>query len=229
MMDLNVGPSLRLSPHGCFPLVLWGLAGERTYCLEGSAVTVGAAIQWLRDGLGILTDVADSGVIAASVPDSGGVWCIPAFQGLGTPYLDPAARAVIGGLSRATGRAQIVRAVLEGIAFRCGEVVEALRADAPGSELEVLRADGGAARNDFLMQCQADVTGVAVERPEVFDAASLGAAYLAGLATGFWKDLGDAARTWRRDRVFEPRLSADERGERYARWKTIVDLARRQP
>ena len=229
MMDLNVGPSLRLSPHGCFPLVLWGLGGERTYCLEGSAVTVGAAIQWLRDGLGILTDVADSGAIAASVPDSGGVWCIPAFQGLGTPYLDPAARAVIGGLSRATGRAQIVRAVLEGIAFRCGEVVEALRADAPGSELAVLRVDGGASRNDFLMQCQADVTGVAIERPEVFDAASLGAAYLAGLATGFWKDLGEAARTWRRDRVFEPRLSADERGERYARWKTIVELARRQP
>jgi glycerol kinase len=229
MMDLNVGPSLRLSPHGCFPLVLWGLGGERTYCLEGSAVTVGAAIQWLRDGLGILTDVADSGAIAASVPDSGGVWCIPAFQGLGTPYLDPAARAVIGGLSRATGRAQIVRAVLEGIAFRCGEVVEALRADAPGSELEVLRADGGAARNDFLMQCQADVTGVAIERPGVFDAASLGAAYLAGLATGFWKDLAEAARTWRRDRVFEPRLSADERGERYARWKAIVDVARRQP
>ena len=228
MMDLNVGPSLRLSPHGCFPLVLWGLGGERTYCLEGSAVTVGAAIQWLRDGLGILTDVADSGAIAASVPDSGGVWCIPAFQGLGTPYLDPAARAVIGGLSRATGRAQIVRAVLEGIAFRCGEVVEALRADAPGSELEVLRADGGAARNDFLMQCQADVTGVAIERPGVFDAASLGAAYLAGLATGFWKDLAEAARTWRRDRVFEPRLSADERGERYARWKAIVDVARRQ-
>ena len=229
MMDLNVGTSIRLSPNGCFPLVLWGLDGARTYCLEGSAVTVGAAMQWLRDGLGILTDVADSEAIAASVPDSGGVWCVPAFQGLGTPYLDPAARAVIGGLSRATGRAQIVRAVLEGIAFRCGEVVDALRADAPGSELDVLRVDGGAARNDFLMQCQADVTGVPVERPKVFDAASLGAAYLAGLATGFWKDLGEAGRTWQRDRVFEPRSSADERGERNARWKTIVELARRQP
>ena len=229
MMDLNVGPSIRLSPNGCFPLVLWGLDGTRTYCLEGSAVTVGAAIQWLRDGLGILTDVADSGAIAAGVPDSGGVWCVPAFQGLGTPYLDPAARAVIGGLSRATGRAQVIRAVLEGIAFRCAEVVDALRADASGSGVDVLRVDGGAARNDFLMQFQADVSGVPVERPMVFDAASLGAAYLAGLATGFWKDLGEAGQTWRRDRIFEPRSSADERGEQNARWKTIVERARRQP
>ena len=228
MMDLNVGPSLRLSPNGCFPLVLWGLDGSRTYCLEGSAVTVGAALQWLRDGLGILSDVADSEAIASSIPDSGGVWCVPAFQGLGTPYLDPMARAVIGGLSRATGRAQIVRAVLEGIAFRCNEVVDALRADAPGSELDVLRVDGGAARNDFLMQCQADVSGVPVERPLVFDAACLGAAYLAGIATGFWRDLEEAARTWRRDRIFEPRSSADERSDRQARWKTVVELARRQ-
>jgi len=229
MMDLNVGASIRLSPNGCFPLVLWGLGGERTYCLEGSAVTVGAAMQWLRDGLGILDDVADSEAIATSVPDSGGVWCIPAFQGLGTPYLDPAARALIGGLSRATGRAQIIRAVLEGIAFRCGEVVDALRADAPDSNLDVLRVDGGAARNDFLMQCQADVSGVPVERPKVFDAAALGAAYLAGIATGLWRSAEDAGKTWRRDRLFEPHWSADERGDRNARWKSIVEMARRQP
>jgi glycerol kinase len=186
-------------------------------------------MQWLRDGLGILDDVTDSEAIATSVPDSGGVWCVPAFQGLGTPYLDPAVRAVIGGLSRATGRAEIVRAVLEGIAFRCAEVVDALRADAPGSELDVLRVDGGAARNNFLMQCQADVIGVPVERPKIFDAASLGVAYLAGIATGFWKDLAEAGRTWRRDRVFEPQWSDDERKERTAHWKTIVELARRQP
>ena len=117
-----------------------------------------------------------------------------------------AARALIGGLSRATGRAQIVRAVLEGIAFRCGEVIEALRADAPDSDIDVLRVDGGAARNDFLMQCQADVSGVPIERPMVFDAACLGAAYLAGLATGFWKDIAEVGKTWRRDRIFEPRV-----------------------
>lgn len=229
MMDLNVGPSIRLSPNGCFPLVLWGLDGNRTYCLEGSAVTVGAAMQWLRDGLGILDDVGESAAIATNIDDSGGVWCVPAFQGLGTPYLDPAARAVIGGLSRATGRAQIVRAVLEGIAFRCGEVIEALRADAPDSTLDVVRVDGGAARNDFLMQCQANVSGVPIERPVVYDAACLGAAYLAGLATGVWRDVAELGRMWRRDRVFEPRWSTDERVERTARWKTIVELARRQP
>lgn len=229
MMDLNVGPSIRLSPNGCFPLVLWRLDDTVTYCLEGSAVTVGAAMQWLRDNLGILGDVSESQAIAESIPDSGGVWCVPAFQGLGTPYLDTNARALIGGLSRATGRAQVVRAVLEGIAFRCGEVIEALRADAPDSNLDVVRVDGGAARNDFLMQCQADVSGVPIERPVVFDAACLGAAYLAGLATGFWKDVAEIGKTWRRDRIFEPRWNADQRGERTARWKTIVDLARHQP
>ncbi len=229
MMDLNVGPTIRLSPNGCFPLVLWRLDGARSYCLEGSAVTVGAAVQWLRDGLGILPDVADSDAIASSVEDSGDVWCVPAFQGLGTPYLDPGARALIGGLSRATGRAQIIRAVLEGIAFRCGEVIEALRSDAPGSTLDVVRVDGGAARNDFLMQCQADVAGVPVERPLVLDAACLGAAYLAGLATGFWRDIAELGRMWRRDKSFEPRWSAQERSERMGRWKSVVELARRQP
>lgn len=229
MMDCNVGPTLHLSPNGCFPFVLWGLGGTRTYCLEGTAVTAGAAIQWLRDSLGILTDLADSSAIASSIPDSGGVWCVPAFQGLGTPYLDTSARALIGGLSRATGRAEVVRAILEGIAFRCNEVVAALRADAPASTLDVLRVDGGAARNDFLMQCQADVTGVAVERPVVFDAACLGAAYLAGLATGFWKDLAEAGRTWRRDRIFEPTWSEDERATKQSWWRAIVELARKAP
>lgn len=229
MMDLNVGPSIRLSPHGCFPLVLWGLEGSRAYCLEGSAVTVGAAMQWLRDGLGILTNVADSEAIASSIADSGGVWCVPAFQGLGTPYLDPGARALIGGLSRATGRAQIIRAVLEGIAFRCGEVIDALRADASDSTLDVVRVDGGAARNDFLMQFQANVSGVPIERPAVHDAACLGAAYLAGLATGFWRDVAELGRMWRRDRLFEPHWSEAERADRNARWKSIVELSRRQP
>ena len=229
MADLNVGSSLRLSPHGAFPLVLWGIGDTVTYCLEGSAVTAGAAVQWLRDGLGIISQPAESEILAASVRDSGGVWCVPAFQGLGTPYLDPTARALIGGLSRATGRSEVVRAVLEGIAFRCREVLEALLADSPSSDGVVLRVDGGAARNDFLMQCQADVTGVPLERPVVLEAASLGAAYLAGLATGFWRDLQAVARTWRRERLFEPRTTADERAERFARWKKHVDLARHQP
>jgi glycerol kinase len=226
MLDLNVGPSLRLSPHGAFPLVLWGLEDGITYCLEGSAVTAGAAVQWLRDGLGIIRDPSESEALATSVPHSGGARCVPAFQGLGTPYLDPSARALIGGLSRGTGRAEICRAVLEGVAFRCGEVIEALRADSPADIPEVLRVDGGAACHDFLMQSQADVCGLAIERPAILDAASLGGAYLAGLATGFWRDRADIARTWKRDRLFEPRTTADERAAAYARWRRRIELAR---
>ena len=229
MMDLNVGPSIRLSPHGAFPLVLWCLNGEVTYCLEGTAVTAGASVQWLRDGLGIIADAAESERLATSIADSGGVWCVPAFQGLGTPYLDSNVRAVLGGLSRGTGRAEIARAVLEGIAWRCREVLEALWVDAPESDRSVLRVDGGAARNDFLMQCQADVTGVVVERPQTLDAASLGAAYLAGLATGVWGHTSELERLWRLDRVFEPRMSEDERASGFARWKAIVALARQAP
>jgi glycerol kinase len=229
MMDLNVGPALRLSPHGAFPFVLWQLGDRLTYCLEGSAFTAGAAVQWLRDGLGVIDTLADAETLAASVPDTGGAWCVPAFQGLGTPYLDLAARALIGGLSRATGRAHVARAVLEGVALRCCEVLETLRADAGVLPIDVLRVDGGAARNDFLMQCQADVTGVPVERPQVLDAASLGAAYLAGLATGFWHDVTELAGVWRLDRVFEPRIGADERAARFARWRRLVEHARRQP
>jgi glycerol kinase len=226
MMDVNVGPSLRLSPHGAFPLVLWGLEDGVTFCLEGSAVTAGAAVQWLRDGLGIVHDAAESETLATSIADSGGVWCVPALQGLGTPYLDASARALIGGISRGTGRAEIARAVLEGIAFRCAEVIEALRADSPNAEIDVLRVDGGASQNDFLMQCQADVTGLVIERPVVVDAATLGAAYLAGLATGFWRDRGEVARIWRRERLFEPRTTSDERASAMAGWKKRVALAR---
>lgn len=229
MMDLNVGRSLRLSPHGAFPFVLWKLGDDVSYCLEGSAVTAGAAVQWLRDGLGIIRDPAESETLARSVPDAGGAWCVPAFQGLGTPYLDAGARALIGGLSRATGRAEVAHAVLEGIAFRCREVLDALAADSPSEALTVLRVDGGAARNDFLMQCQADVTGLVLERPAVLDAACLGAAYLAGLATGFWRNLQDVARTWRCERLFEPRTSLAARDEAFARWKRRVALARTQP
>jgi glycerol kinase len=197
-----------------------------TFCLEGTAVTAGAAVQWLRDGLGIIRDPAESEVLATAVEHSGGAWCVPAFQGLGTPYLDPSARALLGGLSRGTGRAEIARAVLEGIAFRCGEVIEALRADSPADIPEVLRVDGGAARNDFLMQAQADVCGLMIERSAILDAASLGVAYLAGLATGVWRDQDEIARTWKRDRLFEPRTTAEERDAAYARWRRRVALAR---
>ncbi len=226
MIDLNAGPEPLFSIHGAYPLVLWQRDGQRTFCLEGTAITAGAAVLWLRDGLGVIADEAESATLAASVADSGGVWAVPAFQGLGTPYLDPGARAVIGGLSRATTRAHVVRAVLEGIAWRCREVYDALRADSPHPAPASLRADGGAARNDVLLQAQADALGLPVERPAVLDAAALGAAYLAGLATGVWAGPDDLVHAWRRERLFEPRLGSDEREARLARWREHVTAAR---
>ncbi|HJW68011.1 MAG TPA: FGGY family carbohydrate kinase [Candidatus Binatia bacterium] len=225
MLDMNAGPEPLFSMHGAYPLVLWQRDGCRTYCLEGTAITAGAAVLWLRD-LGVIADVADSAALAASVPDSGGVWAVPAFQGLGTPYLDASARAVVGGLSRASTRAHVVRAVLEGVAWRCREVYDALRADSSHPPPVSLRADGGAARNDVLLQAQADALGLPVERPEVLDAAALGAAYLAGLATGVWTGTDDLRHAWRRQRVFEPVLGDDERAARLARWKRYVTAAR---
>jgi glycerol kinase len=226
MLDLHAGSEPLWPSHGGYPLVLWSRHGRIDYCLEGTAVTAGAAITWLRDGLGVIATPDESGPLAASVPDSGGVWAVPSFQGLGTPYMDTNARAAIGGLSRASTRAHLVRAVLEGVAWRCREVYEALRADSPGPAPAVLRVDGGAARNDVLLQAQADALGLPIERPAVLDAAALGAAYLAGLATGVWSDTQELRAAWRADAVFEPRLGADEREERFARWQRHVAATR---
>jgi glycerol kinase len=226
MLDLNAGTEILWGGGGAYPLALWQRSGVLSWCLEGTAITAGASVTWLRDGLGVIATPADSETLAASVPDSGGVWAIPAFQGLGTPYLEPGARAVIGGLSRASTKAHVVRAVLEGIAWRCREVYAALRADCPHPAPAVLRADGGMARNAVLLQAQADALGIPVERPVVLEAAALGAAYLAGLATGVWADEKDLARAWQRDRVFEPRLGMDEREARFAAWQSHVPAAR---
>lgn len=222
MVDLNVGPVPAFSSRGAYPLVAWKLDDEPTFCLEGQAITAGAAIQWLRDGLGILESPAESDRLARTVPDTGGAWAVPAFQGLGTPYLDSAARAAIGGLSRSTTRAHVVRAMLEGIAFRCREVVEAVTADFPSGRPEVLRVDGGAAANDFILQIQSDVLGIPVERPETLEAASTGAAFLAGLAVGFWPEKSALKPIWRLGARFEPRMGESEREERYASFQKIV-------
>jgi glycerol kinase len=226
MLDLHAGTEILWGGGGAYPLALWRRDGVLEFCLEGTAITAGAAVTWLRDGLGILASPDESGPLAASVPDTGGVWVIPALQGLGTPYLDPAARAVVGGISRATTKAHIVRAVLEGVAWRCREVYEALRVDCPHPAPAVLRADGGMAGNDVLLQAQADALGIPVERPAVREAAALGAAYLAGLATGVWTDARDLGRAWQRDAVFEPRLDAAEREARFAAWRSHVAAAR---
>jgi len=226
MLDLNAGPEPLWSMQGAYPLVLWRRAGHVAFCLEGTAITAGAAITWLRDGLGVIRTPAESGTLAASVTDAGGVWAIPAFQGLGTPYMDAAARAVVGGLSRATTRAHVVRAMLEGIAWRCREVYDALRADCPFAPPVALRVDGGAACNDLLLQLQADALGLPVERPAVLQAGALGAGYLAGLATGVWATTDELRDVWRRERLFEPAVGADERETRFAAWQRHVAAAR---
>ena len=226
MLDLNAGPEPLWSMQGAYPLVLWRRAGHVAFCLEGTAITAGAAITWLRDGLGVIRTPTESGTLAASVTDAGGVWAIPAFQGLGTPYMDAAARAVVGGLSRATTRAHVVRAMLEGIAWRCREVYDALRADCPFAPPVALRVDGGAACNDLLLQLQADALGLPVERPAVLQAGALGAGYLAGLATGVWATTDELRDVWRRERLFEPAVGADERETRFAAWQRHVAAAR---
>lgn len=226
MADLHTGSELVVSSHGAYPLVLCTAGGERPFCLEGTAISAGAAVQWLRDGLGVLRSLDEASAVAQSVPDSGGVWAVPAWQGLGTPHMDPQARAVIGGLSRAATRAHIVRAVLEGIAFRCREVLQVLFADAGLSLPDCLRVDGGAAANDFLLQCLADVLGRPVERPASLQASVLGTAYLAGLASGIWKSTAELAATWKSGGRFVPAWSEDERETRFARWQSTLVAAR---
>jgi glycerol kinase len=182
-------------------------------------------VAWLRDQLGLIASAAESEALAASAPDTGGVYFVPAFVGLGAPHWDPAARGLLTGLNRATGRAHIVRAALEAIAYQTRELVEAMEADS-GERLAELRADGGAAANDFLMQFQADILGLPVVRPAEIETTALGAAFLAGLAVGLWKSLEELARFWRVNRRFEPRMAADRREQLFAGWKQAVQRAR---
>ncbi len=224
MMQLHAGAEIGTPGPGAYPLVLWSLDGARSFCHEGAAITAGAAAQWLRDGLGVVADLAEIEALARSVPSSEGVWAVPAFQGLGTPHLDIHARALIGGLSRGATRAHVARAVLEGVAWRAAEVFEALTAglaDRPPR----LRVDGGASANDLLLELLADAAGVPVERSAVREAAVLGAGLLAGRAVGLWTD-ADVAAAWRRDRTFEPQCSEDERRTRREAWARRVALAR---
>jgi glycerol kinase len=226
MLDINVGEFPVFSTRGAYPLVLWGLGGQRTYCLEGTVITAGAAVQWLRDGLGIIERLEDSGPIAAQVDDSGGVWVMPALQGLGTPHMDPGARAVFGGISRATTRAHIIRAVLEGIAFRAREALEVLLEDTSTGKPERLRVDGGAASNDFLLQQLADVTGIPVERPKNVQASALGAAYLAGLAVSVWSSIDGLRAAWQSGGIFEPQISRDQADGSFSSWQRVISVAR---
>ncbi|HXX48377.1 MAG TPA: glycerol kinase GlpK [Myxococcota bacterium] len=222
---MNTGNTLRRSASGLISTIAWGIGGQIEYALEGAVFVGGAAVQWLRDELGLLHSAAESEALARSVPDSGGVYVVPAFTGLGAPYWDPNARGTIVGITRGTSRAHLVRATLESIAF---ESVDLLRCFERDTEVRThqLQVDGGATANDFLMQFQADVMGVPVRRPKVLETTALGAAYLAGLATGFWKDRRQIAKNWQEDRCFEPQISVAKREELYRGWQRAVERAR---
>ncbi|MEZ5366415.1 MAG: glycerol kinase GlpK [Bryobacterales bacterium] len=197
-------------------------AGE--FALEGSIFIAGAAVQWLRDSLGLIETAAESEAVAASVPDTAGVYVVPAFVGLGAPHWSSSARGLITGLTRAAGKAQIVRATLESIAYQTRELVEAMEADSH-EELAELRVDGGAAANDFLMQFQADILGKPVVRPANVETTALGAGFLAGLATGVWKSLEEIESFWAVDKRFEPQMAVSRRDELFAGWTTAVERA----
>ncbi|MCY3908078.1 MAG: glycerol kinase GlpK [Anaerolineaceae bacterium] len=223
---LNTGETPVRSANNLLTTLAWRVGDAApVYALEGSVFVAGAAVQWLRDELGLIASAEESAALAASVRDSGGVVVVPAFTGLGAPWWDAYARGAVLGLTRGSGRAEIVRATLESIAFQSRDVVDAMSADA-GLALRTLRVDGGAAANDFLMQFQADILGTPVQRPAITETTALGAAYLAGLASAFWNSSDEIAGQWRVERVFEPRMSVDERETRYAAWGQAVGRVR---
>jgi glycerol kinase len=213
------------SRHGLLTTIAWGVEGQVEYALEGSIFVAGAVLQWLRDELRLIDTAGQSEALAASIPDTQGVYLVPAFTGLGSPYWDMYARAALVGLTRGAGRKEIVRAALEAIAYQSRDVLDAMEEDS-GITLRTLRVDGGGAPNNFLMQFQADQLGVAVDRPRTTEITALGAAFLAGLAVGFWRDRTEIAGTWEVDRTFMPVMAHELRERKYAGWKRAVDRAR---
>jgi glycerol kinase len=224
-MLMNVGSTAVASRHQLLSTVGWRIGARTDYALEGSVFIGGAVVQWLRDGLGIIEASNDVEALAGSVPDSGGVYLVPAFAGLGAPHWDQYARGLVAGITRGTTRAHLARAALEGIAFQVADVLDVMKADS-GVTLNELRVDGGAAVNALLMQFQADILGVPVVRPKVIETTALGAAFLAGLATGFWDSTDDLKHAWQIDRRFEPHMSADESASRRARWTKALQRAK---
>jgi glycerol kinase len=222
---LNVGSRLPDPAEGLLTTVAWDLGAGCTFAMEGAIFVTGAAIQWLRDGLGIIADAAETGPLAASVPDSGGVYVVPAFTGLGSPWWDPYARGTIVGITRGTTRAHLARAVVEAMVHQTRDVVDAIAA-ASGQAPAELRVDGGASVMDVMCQLQADLLGVAVRRPRVQETTALGAAYLAGIAEGVWATPAEAAAAWHEDARFLPVMTADEREARHRTWLRAVERAR---
>jgi glycerol kinase len=222
---MNTGEKPIPSQNNLLTTIGWGLDRKITYCLEGSVFVAGAVVQWLRDGLGIIKTSAEVERLAASVPDSGGVYFVPAFVGLGAPHWDPYARGTVLGLTRGTTAAHLARAALESMAFQTCDVLRAMEKDA-GIQLTELKVDGGASISHLLMQFQADMLGARVERPAVTETTALGAACLAGLAVGYWHDAAEIAHNWALDREYQPTMPAQQREARYARWQEAVKRAR---
>jgi len=224
-MLMNTGRKPIPSRNNLLTTVAWHVGKEREFALEGSVFIAGAAVQWLRDGLGIIRSSSEVESLAASVPDNGGVYLVPAFAGLGAPHWDPYARGTLAGITRGTTAAHIARAALEGIAYQVSDILDAMQRDA-GIRLRELRVDGGASANNLLMQFQSDILGVPVVRPKVTETTALGAAYLAGLAVGFWKDRAEIARQWQVDRRFKPGLKKPTRTHLLAGWNKALARSR---
>ncbi len=223
-MLMNTGEKAVKSDHGLLTTIAWGIDGKVEYALEGSIFVAGSAIQWLRDGLRMIRNSAECEQYAARVTSSDGVYVVPAFVGLGTPYWDSDVRGAVFGLTRGTSKEHFIRATLESLAYQTKDVLDAMEADADIS-LKTLHVDGGAVANDFLMQFQADLLNVPVERPAVNETTALGAAYLAGLAVGFWKDRSEIAAHWSLDRAFQPEMEQQQRDALYDGWKKAVNAA----
>lgn len=222
---MNTGEEASRSEAGLITTVAWGLKGRLEYALEGSIFVAGSAVQWLRDGLEFVTHARETDALARSVSDTDGVYVVPAFVGLGAPYWDESARGTIVGITRGTTRAHITRATLESIAYQTRDVMNAMEQDS-GVTPAVLHVDGGACENDFLMQFQADILGIAVERPDVLEVTAMGAAALAGLGVGFWRDRSELDARVGPATLFEPTLSEDERESRYRDWLRAVERSR---
>jgi glycerol kinase len=224
-MLMNTGTEPMPSRHQLLTTVAWNAGNKTEFALEGSVFIGGAVVQWLRDGLGLIKSSADVELLASTVPDSSGVYVVPAFAGLGAPHWDQYARGTITGITRGTTAAHFARAALEGIAFQVADVLDVMQTDSD-IVLHELRVDGGASANNLLMQFQADILGVPVVRPRILETTALGAAYLAGLAVGFWKDRTEIHKTWQLERDFEPKMSRDECAHRRARWSEALNRAR---
>jgi len=227
---MNTGSNAATSQNNLLTTIGWCIDGNVTYCLEGSVFIAGAAVQWLRDGLGLIKHSSDVVALAASVPDNGGVYFVPALVGLGAPYWDPYARGTVSGITRGTKAGHLARAAIESMAYQTRDLVEAMEKDA-AIHLAELRVDGGAVVNDSLLQFQADMLACRVRRPVVTETTALGAAYLAGLAVGYWQDYAEIEENWALDREFIPQMNAPERDLKYRYWRKAVErsLAWQEP